>query len=150
MASYFFACSYPLEPGSIVKPGNWGRMIKSYTPQAGNPWILVREMAYEEIRANEFSEKPSRFESIFLCSSLESISDFVRSNSRQFDIVYEVELVDPNAPSHEGCLNNPIISGEDNYSTLLDKAREYWSASQIQNPELVTLSSVRIIRELKI
>lgn len=74
----------------------------------------------------------------------------MRSNSRQFDIVYEVEIVDPNAPSHEGCLNNPTISGEDNYSSLLDKAREYWSASQVQNPELVTLSSVRIIRELKI
>jgi len=105
-------------------------------------------MAYEEIRGNEFPKKPSRFESIFLCSSLEGISSFVKSNNRQFDIIYEVELVDPGAPSHEGCLNNPIILGEDNYSSLLDKAREYWSATQVQNSELVTLSSVRVIRDL--
>lgn len=150
MASYFFACSYPLEPGSIVRPGNWGRMIKSYTPQAGNPWILVREMAYEEIRANEFPQKPSRFDSIFLCSSLEGISEFLRSNNRQFDIAYEVELVNPSATCHEGCLNNPVISAEDNYSSLLAKAREYWSATKVQNPELVTLSSVRILQERKI
>lgn len=150
MSSYFFACSYPLEPGSIVKAGNWGRMIKSYSPQAGAPWILIREMAYEEIREKEFPNKPSRFESIFLCSSLDGISSFIRDNNRQFDIAYEVELVDPSAAHHEGCLNNPVVMNEDNYLTLMDKARAYWGAEGVQNPEFLTLSSVRIVREIKI
>jgi hypothetical protein len=147
---YYFACSYPLEAGSIVKLGNWGRMIKSYTPQAGNAWILIREMAYEEIRVKEFPDKPSRFDAIFLCSSLPAITDFVRSNNRQFDLVYEVELVDPEQPSHEGCLNNPIVLSEDKYASLLEKARCYWAASKVQNPEFVTLSRVRIIDEIEI
>lgn len=148
MSSYFFACSYPLEPGSIVKPGNWGRMIKSYTPQSGAPWILIREMAYEEIREKEFPEKPSRFESIFLCSSSEGVKKFIAESGRQFDIPYEVELVDPSALSHEGCLNNPSISNGDNYTTLMEKARSYWSTSHVENPEFITLSSVRIVRQL--
>lgn len=148
--SYYFACSYPLEAGSIVKPGNWGRMIKNYTPQAGAPWILIREMAYEEIREREFPEKPSRFDAIFLCTSLPTMSDFIRANNRQFDIAYEVELVDPDQPTHLGCLNNPVLANEDNYSSLLEKARAYWAGNNIQNAEFVTHSSVRILSEVKI
>lgn len=147
---YYYACSYLLEVGSVVKPGNWGRMIKNYTPRVGNPWILIREMAYEEIREREFPEKPSRFEAIFLFTDIQVMIDFLREDNRQFDIIYEVELVDPSQPTHVGCLNNTMLCNEDNYSSLLDKARAYWAANNIQNPEFVTLSSVRIIKELKI
>lgn len=148
MSSYFFACSYPLEPGSIVKPGNWGRMIKTYTPQSGWPWILIREMAYEEIREKEFPKKPSRFQSIFLCSTLDGLKKFIIENRRQFDIAYEVELADSSAAFHVGCLNIPSIADSDNYATFLEKARSYWLANDVINPEFITLSSVRIVRQL--
>jgi hypothetical protein len=47
---YYFACSYPLEIGSVVLPGNWGRIVAMYnTLGFGNPWIQYREDVFERV-----------------------------------------------------------------------------------------------------
>lgn len=146
--NYYYCCPLQLEPGSIVKPGNWGRMMKNYTPASSNSWIFVRELAYEEVRKESFSEKPSRLECIFLCPSEDELRKFILQNHRIFDIAYEVELVDQTQPSHIGCLQNPTINDNDNYLHLKKKAELYWRGSDIASPEFITLSPIRIVREL--
>jgi hypothetical protein len=67
---YFYCCSLPLEAGSVIRPGNWGRILRTYTPQSSrDAWLLARELVWELVRLQRFPAKPSRFEGIFLCFS---------------------------------------------------------------------------------
>jgi hypothetical protein len=148
MNNFYYACSYPLEVGSVIKPGNWSRILKLYTPSQGNPWVILREKIFEDIRLAEFSTKPSRWESLFLCESEEGIREFVITNNRVMDLLYEVELVDFHAPRHKGCLIIQGIHQNDNYLSIEQKAYQYWRSENIQKSELVTSSPIRILRLL--
>ena len=145
---FYFCCSYPLDAGSIVKPGNWSRILKKYTPQNGNPWILVREMIFEKVRVDAYPNKPSRFDSIFLCESESDIKEFISSNQRIMDIPYEVELINESLAKHRACLMLSGIDNHDNYEHIESKARMYWSGNNINKVEIVTTSPVKIIRPL--
>lgn len=142
---YYYCCSLPLEPGSIIKPGNWGRIIKTYTPQASpNSWLLVRELIFEKVRQENFPDKPSRFDSIFLCFSENDIKEFRNSNNRFLDVIYKVELVDQNRPTHTADYTLANIQQNDNFSTFVEKAKKYWEGEEISKAELVTTSRIRI------
>ena len=101
--SYFYCCSTPLAQGSVVNPGNWGRILRMYTQQGSpNPWILTRELIYELVRVRSFPAKPSRLDCLFVCMSETDLTAFRANAGRIFDIGYEVELVDPQASNHLG------------------------------------------------
>lgn len=149
MNKYYFCASLPLESGSIVNPGNWGRMIMKYSiSKIGNPWVLLRELAYEEIRKEHYPGKPSRLDSLFLCQSEQDLRTFMQRYERLFDIAYEVELLDPALPSHVGCLASIDLQEDDNYPSLKDKASIYWQGQQIQIEEVVTTSPIKITKLL--
>lgn len=147
---YYYCCSLPLEPGSIIKPGNWGRIIKTYTPQTSpNSWLLARELIFEQVRFKYFAEKPSRFESVFLCLDEATIKDFRNSNNRKLDIIYKVELVDIDKPQHTGDYNLANIQQNDNFKSIEEKAKKYWQGSNILKAELVTSSRIRIVEMIE-
>lgn len=148
MNTYYFACSYPLEVGSIVNPGNWGRMIKMYDHRFGNPWVLLRETLFDSVREKYYQNKPSRFESIFLCEDLTEMTGFLRNSNRFLDLIYEVELVDSTLPLHKGCLIHTSIEEQDNYDSFTQKAYKYWDATSVKHTEIVTTSSVRILKQV--
>jgi hypothetical protein len=141
--NYFFLCSYPLRVGSIVGPGNWGRMIRKYQAQV-HSWPLTRELLFEMVRLREFPNKPSRLDSVFLCETAADASQFIANSNRPWDLMFRVHLVDSAAGLHRGCLSllDPI-QGE-NINGLSDRARQYWQGSNIQSPEVVTYSAVRV------
>lgn len=145
---YYFCCSLTLEVGSVVNPGNWGRMMMNYTPASSSPWVLVRELAYEKVREEEFPDKPSRLECIYLCNTEQELRTFMDQNGRIFDIGYEVELVDAALPSHIGCLENPNIGDHDNYPQFKNRAKEYWHGGNVITPEFITLSPIKVVRKL--
>jgi hypothetical protein len=100
---YFYCYSLPLEVGSVIRPGNWGRILHTYTPLSSpNAWVLVRELAYELVRVRDFPKKPRRFDALFVCLSETDLSEFRINANRRLDLGYEVELVDSNARSHLG------------------------------------------------
>lgn len=99
----YYACSYPLEAGSVVEPGNWNRILRRHTRQEGNPWRLVRELIFEDIRKECFPDKPSRLQAAFVSETINDLETFIGNNGRNFDLKYEVELIDPDAKSHRGC-----------------------------------------------
>ena len=147
--SYFYCCSLPLMAGSVIKPGNWGRIIKTYSPQSSpNVWLFIRELIFEQVRRENFSTKPSRFESIFLCLDQNSIRDFKQTTSRSLDLIYEVVVLDEQEPTHIGDWALCNIQNNDNYSTFVDRAKMYWSGENIAKPELVTTSPIKIIQEV--
>lgn len=146
---YFYCYSLPLEVGSVIRPGNWGRILRTYTPQSSpNPWPLTRELTYELVRIRSFPQKPSRFDCIFLCLSEKDLGEFRATTSRHLDIGYEVELVDPDAPSHIGDWTLPNISNADNLPVFENRATLYWEGNNVVKPELITLSAIRVTRVL--
>ena len=149
MTTYFFACSYPLEAGSIVRAGNWGRIVRMYrTNGFGNAWILFREEVFECIRKTEYPLKPSRYDGIFLCETKDHLMQFLDVSKRPLDLIYEISLVDDSAPIHRGCLSHLDFSFQENFETFSIKARAYWIGDNIQRPEILTTSGVRIIAQV--
>lgn len=149
MPNYFYCYSLPLGAGSIINPGNWGRILRTYTQQT-NPqaWVLIRELVYESVRREHFSFKPSRFDSLFLCTTEADLMTFRANTGRHLDIGYEVKLVDPQATSHLGDWGAANTQGNANVPAYENLAQTYWQAASITKPELVTTSPIRIIRVL--
>lgn len=99
--SYYWCSSVLLEVGAVVKPGNWGRMIKCYGARQQGSWeVLYRELALESVRKMSFPDKPSRLESIFLSRTLDESNFFKFRTNRAFDVTYRVKLVQPKLPIH--------------------------------------------------
>jgi hypothetical protein len=120
-------------------------MLQCYTAQRGNPWTLVRELLFEQVRASAFPQLPSRWESSFVCESLNALTTFQTESNRWTDIRYEVELIDANAATHRACLRYINIPATDTPSAIRQRAERYWRGEGIQQPEIVTLSRLRII-----
>lgn len=55
--TFFHIAPMLLGAGSVILPGNWGRVLKLYT-NAND--VFYREHILETIRANEYPDKPSR------------------------------------------------------------------------------------------
>lgn len=96
MQEYYLLCSYILEPGSIVCPGNWGRIVGLYTDK--NHANYRREEIFEKVRKESFTDKPSRLKCIFLCDSEYQAIKFQGKAKRPFDLLYRVKLVDQRLP----------------------------------------------------
>ena len=52
MTAYFYCCPEPLDMGSFVDPGEWGRILRTYNHQMfSDAWIvLVGDVVYEIVR----------------------------------------------------------------------------------------------------
>lgn len=96
--SHFHLSGAMLAPGSIIQPGNWGRLIRAYGWQHNHS---LRETALEQARLATAPHLPSRLDSAFVIPTLEEAQRF-RSTIQGFQqhILYRVTLLDPNAPSH--------------------------------------------------
>ena len=131
-----------------MESGNWGRILREHTVQAGNSWLLVRELVYERIRVESFPSKPSRFDSAFLCLNESDLKQFVQETSRRFDLCYEVRILDPSAPFHIGCTRIQAIESTDSIPNIERKAREYWSGTDVKLSEYITSSALEIVRRV--
>jgi hypothetical protein len=147
--SAFFLCSYPLAPGSVVEPGNWGRILRNYgLSHPNNCWMPLREYVFEGVRLKSHASKPSRLTSLFLFETIQDAQEFQKVGARPFDLLYEVVLLNPSAAQHRGCLN---LFDNANQGTLADleaRAEDYWTAATVQRPELVCDSAIKILRRL--
>jgi hypothetical protein len=146
---YFYCCSLPLEVGSVIRPGNWGRILRTYTSQAGQGlWTLSRELIWEIVRLRSFPEKPGRLGAIFACLSQKDLAEFQTTTGRRRDLAFEVELIDPTAPAHLGDWTLLNFQSADDVSALEKRATQYWQSTNVVKCELVTSSAIRILRML--
>jgi hypothetical protein len=141
---FFFACSYPLGEGSVVLPGNWGRMIGK-NPDQQQEYIL-KERVIEQIRQHGFPKRPSRLKSIFLCETLEELEKFLASSGRFFDIKYAVRLTNQREQIFRADWNLISQMSMSDIKSLNSLAVDYWSGNTQSGVEVLTKSPVRIVK----
>jgi hypothetical protein len=142
---YYWAGFYKLEPGSIVKAGNWGRVL-SITRFNSNPFIILREQILENIRIMYYPQRPSRMRSIFVCPTIDSLKEFKNQCGKHADLIHEVELVDSNLPKFESDWNFYGMSENNNLIQSYELAHQYWIGNKPNHREILSLSDIRIIQ----
>ena len=142
----YFTCAMMLDSGSIVRPGNWGRIVRLIGP-AHTEW--QREMILEDIRKSEFPLLPSRLESAFVIDELDE-AKYYAANFSRLGLLYEVALIDVGAPTHEA-----DWKGTGPYDQTNDWARRYWRGDVMRHPETplklrerLTLSRLRVEKQV--
>ena len=151
--SYYHIAPILLEPGSIIIPGNYGRIINLIG--ISHP-LYSREMLLEYVRVKNFSHKPSRFTSCFLCLDLDE-AKFYHHLQNATSLLYEVAIINTSANFHIGCYNMlPAVNcaGVQGNPELI--ANNYWNGNIIKVQghdnyncnELVIESSLKIISRI--
>ncbi|MEW9805107.1 hypothetical protein [Mesorhizobium marinum] len=150
----FHAAPIPLENGSIILPGNWGRIVRAIGEEHPK-WKM--EQVFEAVRAEKFSDKPARLESAFCIPTEEGLRFYLEhaSKSKFPAVLFEVELVDPNASQHLTDYN--LIDTLKEGQTHEANAVRYWEGKFRYTfkdkpgfvcEEILTLSPLRIVRRL--
>jgi len=97
MTDYFHLSSALLAPGSIIEPGNWGRIIRAAGWQHS---LALRETALELGRLAKFPNAPSRLECAFVFLTMNEAIDFRNAGTGfAMHCLYRVRLNDPTAAS---------------------------------------------------
>lgn len=137
-----------LAPGSVILPGNWGRItINERLGQGFKADNLLKELTYELVRLREFPKCISRLKAAFAFENI----DHCMAARQGHDLAYEVELAEPKAEIQKFCWNHVSrwpTNGMALGAALDQFARDYWSAANIQTPELLTLSGLRIVKQV--
>lgn len=150
--AYYHCTSVMLRTGSIIEPGNWGRIIR----KAG--WAhnySGREVTLEHIRQASFPDLPSRLDSAFFFDDENEARFYANSDGRELTMLpYEVELLDPQAPRHTGDWRNVAASGP----LDLTWADRYWRGQMLppfQNGqwtavcrEIIAVTPMRVVSQL--
>jgi hypothetical protein len=100
---YYHVSPIHLENGSIIKKGNWGRVLKLYIGNC-NGLNLFRERVFEEIRTKHFPEKPSRLDTAFLLFTHEDAVRYlsVDNEACRTSLIYKVRICDTSSSFHIG------------------------------------------------
>ena len=89
---YYHLSGGRLGVGSIVEPGNWGRIIRRH---GWNHTFAIREMALEAARLANFENLPSRLDSCFGFASLTEAQTFqAQIGGFQTHLLYRVSIID--------------------------------------------------------
>ena len=138
----YFACSLMLEPGSIIRPGNWGRIVRAIGPKHPE-W--QRETILEQVRQAEFPALPSRFQCAFVIDDLDELK-YYASKASPLGLLYQVTLIDQGAAAHVA-----DWKGTGPYDHTTEWARRYWRGDVMPHPETnlklrerLTLSRLRV------
>jgi hypothetical protein len=148
--TFFHAAPIPLAVGSVIEPGNWGRIMRAIHWGAGIPPYFLREMTFEAVRLRDFPSRPSRFDALFVFEQVDHLPKITSDLTRR-DITYEVELVSPEKLSHRGDFDVVRWPNSQEVRTIPffeEMAAAYWRSENPAVPELVTLSAARIVRRL--
>ena len=146
--TYYHLAGGKLGPGSIVDPGNWGRIVRIH---GWNHTAATREMALEGARISKFSAFPSRLDCCFAFASLDEAKAFQTGpNGFNTHLLYRVTLIDPFVLTGITSWALSFFNG----ALRHDWADDYWRAmKRIQagvavgvgeGREVLTLSPLRI------
>lgn len=112
---------------------------------------LVREGALEQVRRDSFAQLPSRQACNYVFDDLAVARESTAAFGPHF-LLYEVKLVEPQAPIHRAAFN--LLSGvkSGTFKELNDYwvrvAEDYWSGNSIEVPEILTASPIEIVSVL--
>ena len=139
--TFFHIAPMLLGAGSVILPGNWGRVLKLYT-NAND--VFYREHILETIRANEYPDKPSRLNALFVLDSFEEAQRYLNINNRT-GLIYEV-AVDVNVSTIHRANYNIPTSNFNLLECMPDVARKYWGEIPTENIETLIPDSAVVIK----
>lgn len=145
-----------LSVGSVVKKGSMGSFLNRYylNPELNNEqvlWRLFQEQTFELIRLKYFSDKPSRYDSIFLFLELNQCLEFLERDKREGENIYKIKILDENSQVHKASMKlyERIPMSRPVLPALIDQAEQYWKGiniiDNIFEPEYIVDSDVEII-----
>jgi len=143
--SLFHFAPLALGRGSVIEPGNFGRMLGLYRYGVDNGWMLARELAFESERLRSAPSAPNRWKACFALPTIGEAQNY-RSNAGH-GVLMEVELVDPLAARHVGFLQH--FDGMEQKAFVAEvatRAQAYWSGQGVGDREIVTSSGLRVLR----
>jgi hypothetical protein len=145
---YYHCCPVLLGPGSVIEPGNWGRVIAK-PPLDNIDLSVIREALLEQSRRLHAPEKPSRLSATFVIPNLHQAQAYRRQHGPSNALLYEVSLVDPHSKTHIGNYELAIfpIAGQC-LQQLLDRAKEYWTVASDAHHEMIVSGPIRVLRRL--
>ncbi len=152
---YFHCLPAQLAPGSILEPGNWGRIIRAYTLAQNTPPgispVAYRELIWELVRKLVAPQKPSRLNCVFACPTEDELRVFMSERNNLTDVAYEIEAVDEPA-IHIASHDLPLLRFPQNqpyFSEIESLAEAYWSGTPPpRRREVVIGGPVRVVRRL--
>lgn len=100
----FYATGLWYEPGEIVQPGSWGRVVLG--AGSAHSWFAP-EMLLEHVRDQEFPESASRLHSLIVSDSAETARRWL-DNSRRH--IYELEIDAEPTVVDVGWLNRVVLN----------------------------------------
>src|SRR5207247_252993 len=148
LMKFFHLSGAILENGSVISPGNWGRIIKQLGWQHGRS---VFEVALDDQRLRNFADLPSRLEASFFFDDVGEARFYRNVQNLHTHILYEVDLLNSAATQHRTDWRNISPNGPlDN-----DWTRRYW-ASVFQSPhesghvcrEVFAVTPLRVVERL--
>lgn len=143
---WFHSVCVLLQPGSVILPGNMGRIMKLYKPGTDR---LIQEEIYERARLHMQPEAPSRLACTFVCPTKTDAIAFDATGSVKLNQWYLVEPVEP--------VRNVFVADYRNWASptslrrpFTDAAfqpvcREYWQEPALACRELLHRGSLRVI-----
>jgi hypothetical protein len=150
MPAIFHFAPLRLGAGSLIQPGNFGRIVKRYVVSANDAlggWRLARELIFESARPDG---KPSRSSACFALPTRDDANKYRQFNDPNFiQVLHEVEIVDPSQPQHIAGLSWTDLPAS---GPVLDpmrfQATNYWNGvpgTLEKGSELVTASALRVV-----
>ena len=132
-----------LRVGSVIEPGNWGRVIELYG--SSHPRVLC-ETALELSRATEFAHRPSLLKAAFTCPTMDALRLHKKETQKLSEVACEVELADAASPLFEA--DWTLVSPHG--MLRLDRADEYWQGAGEGRAtrEVLTLWPLRILKRI--
>ncbi|OQW37870.1 MAG: hypothetical protein A4E19_11890 [Nitrospira sp. SG-bin1] len=143
MPKFFHVAPILLSPGSVILPGNWGRILRVYL-QAND--VLFREYVLEEIRKSKYPEKPSRLKAVFLLETSEEAL-WYKNNLALTGLVYEVEAETDGVAIHRGNYTRVAPVNQHMLDVMPRYAEEYWSTVPTERIEIVFPNPVTVVAQ---
>ncbi|MNJ28716.1 hypothetical protein D3C77_232620 [compost metagenome] len=138
----YHAAPMILSEGSVIQPGNWGRMLSMYN-EANH--VFFREYVLEETRASLFPTKPSRLDALFAVPTLEGAWAYRQANC-PFNLIYELDVDVEEHQIHVGSYSMQLPPGPDLASRVKNLALNYWAIAPTSEVELVIPYAGRVMR----
>lgn len=119
---YFHLCATSLAPGSIIEPGNFGRIVGLF---GFKHQLFNREATLEEVRQQVAPAAPSRMKSVFAFQSQRDAELFRFREFQGFAItrLYAIEPVEPATPIFYA----PLLAIEGWQPNNANAAAAYWT-----------------------
>jgi hypothetical protein len=132
--TYYWRGALWLQPGELVQPANWGKVIFAFGPRHT---LFFREYLFERVRAAEFAAQPSRMNAAFAFRDEAAARAFANDGA---PLLYRVQLVDG---AHTATLDMQFVDAlptAHTFDETEDLARRYWAGEQTPQPRWEVLS----------